>query len=600
MIRGQAPQRHDALHRLECAPAADESLPTMSAIPAVVLNRLQALLLSLLLAACTQLAPLPDAGAPPAPLIVKLIAFNDFHGNLKTPSTRVPVPDATQPNGFRLDVAGGIEPFAALVNALRQSNPNHAVVTAGDLVGATPLLSALFRDEPTIEAMNLVGIDFHAVGNHEFDYGLMHLRRLQFGGCAGILQTGQPDCAGREPYKGANFPFLAANTVETATGKTIFPPYGIKEFEGIKVGFIGITLRGTAALVRPGGTSGLEFKDEVATANALVPELKKQGVATVVLLLHEGGEQGGGINDCKDFKGELKEMVARLDPAIEVIASAHTHRYYVCEFGNKLVTSAGSYGTLLTEIDLGFDRVTHKLISKHAQNRVVDPRGPKDAQLTALVDKYSTMAAPLENRVVGKVLAPLTQAATPDGESTLGNLIADAQLFATDAPDKGGAVLALNNPGSLRAPILPGADGMLTYGALFRVQPFQNDLIVLTLTGKQLKAVLEQQFAAAMNDRSRLLGVSSGFSYRWDAARAQGDRVIAESMTLNGSAIRADLEYRVTANSFIAGGSEGFSTFREGRDRQVAVVDLEALVQFLSANSPYSPPPVGRRIKRLN
>jgi 5'-nucleotidase len=202
--------------------------------------------------------------------------------------------------------------------------------------------------------------------------------------------------------------------------------------------------------------------------------------------------------------------------------------------------------------------------------------------------------------VVGKVLAPLTQAATPDGESTLGNLIADAQLFATDAPDKGGAVLALNNPGSLRAPILPGADGTLTYGALFRVQPFQNDLIVLTLTGKQLKAVLEQQFAAAMNDRSRLLGVSSGFSYRWDAARAQGDRVIAESMTLNGSAIRADLEYRVTANSFIAGGSEGFSTFREGRDRQVAVVDLEALVQFLSANSPYSPPPVGRRIKRLN
>ena len=558
------------------------------------------LLLSLTLVSCALQTPTQQAPAPQRLLEIKLIAFNDFHGNLQTPSTRVPVPDATQASGFRLDPAGGVEQFSALVKSLKRKNPNNAVITAGDLVGATPLLSALFRDEPTIEAMNLVGIDFHAVGNHEFDYGIKHLKRLQAGGCAISAKTGQPDCGGREPYKGANFPFLAANVVETDTGKTIFPPYGIKEFEGIKIAFIGITLRGTPAIVRPGGTAGLEFRDEVATANALVPELKRQGVAAIVVLLHEGGEQAGGINDCTDFKGKLKDMVERLDPAIQIVASAHTHRYYVCEFGGRLVTSAGSYGTLVTEIDLTIDRNTQKIISKRARNIVVDPKGAKDSLLTAHVANYSALSEPLENRVVAQVRTEITQAATAAGESTLGNLIADAHLFATNSPDKGGAVLAFNNPGSLRAPILPGADGAVTYGALFRVQPFQNDLIVMTLTGKQLKDLLEQQFGANVAERPRLLGVSNGFSYAWDAARPRGEHVLADSMRLNGAPVRAELQYRVAANSFIAGGSEGYTVFRDGTDRQAGVLDLEAVVQFLSANSPYSPPPTGRRLLRLN
>jgi len=553
------------------------------------------LLAAFALAACSLLQP-----GPQAPLEIKLIAFNDFHGNLKTPATRVPVPDATQPNGYRLEPAGGVEQFSALVKSLKQKNPNNAVITAGDLVGATPLLSALFQDEPTIEAMNMIGIDFHAVGNHEFDYGIKHLKRLQAGGCAINAQSGRPDCAGRAPYPGANFPFLAANVVETATGKTVFPSYGIKEFEGIKIGFIGMTLRGTPAIVRPGGTAGLEFRDEVETANALIPELKRQGVVNVVLLLHEGGVQAGGINDCKDFNGALKDMVERLDPAIQIVASAHTHRYYVCEFGDKLVTSAGSYGTLLTEIDVSIDRNTQKIISKRAKNIVVDPKGAKDPLLTAHVAKYSALSEPLENRVVARVQTEITQAANAAGESTLGNLIADAHLFAANSPEKGGAVLAFNNPGSLRAPILPGADGAVTYGALFRVQPFQNDLIVMTLTGKQLKDLLEQQFGASVAERPRLLGVSSGFSYTWDAARPRGEHVLAESMKLNGASIRPDLQYRVAANSFIAGGSEGFTIFRDGSERQVSVLDLEAVVQFLSAHSPYMPLPVGHRVQRLN
>ncbi len=552
-------------------------------------------LVALALATCSLLQP-----APQGPLEIKLIAFNDFHGNLKTPATRVPVADAGQPNGYRLEQAGGVEQFSALIKSLRQKNPNNAVITAGDLVGATPLLSALFQDEPTIEAMNLVGIDFHAVGNHEFDYGIKHLKRLKDGGCAVNVRSGQPDCAGREPYKGANFPFLAANVIETATGRTVFPSYGIKEFEGIKIGFIGMTLRGTPAIVRPGGTAGLEFKDEVETANALIPELKRQGVENVVLLLHEGGVQAGGINDCKDFNGALKNMVERLDPAIQIVASAHTHRYYVCEFGGKLVTSAGSYGTLLTEIDVRIDRGSQKIISKRAVNIFVDPKGAKDPLLTAHVAKYAALSEPLENRVVAQVQAEITQAGNAAGESTLGNLIADAHLFATNAPDKGGAVLAFNNPGSLRAPILPGPAGAVTYGALFRVQPFQNDLIVMTLNGKQLKDLLEQQFGNGAGDRPRLLGVSAGFSYTWDAARPQGEHVLAGSMKLNGALVQPDLQYRVAANSFIAGGSEGFTVFRDGSERQVAVLDLEAVVQFLSAHSPYTPPPLGHRVQRLN
>ena len=535
------------------------------------------------------------------PLEVKLIAFNDFHGNLKTPSNRVPVPDASQATGIRFDPAGGVAQFGGLIKKLKAKNPNHAVVTGGDLVGATPLLSALFKDEPTIEAMNLIGLDFHAVGNHEFDYGAEHLQRLQSGGCAINIKSKLPDCGKREPYKGANFQFLAANVVENTTGKTIFPPYGIKEFEGIKIAFIGMTLRDTPAIVRPGGTAGLTFNDEVETVIALIPELKKQGVEAIIVVMHEGGVQSGGINECIDFSGRGREIAEKFPTDISVVVSAHTHRYYICNVADKLITSAGSYGTLVTEIDLSIDRVTHKIIAKRAKNIVVDPNGAKDAALVALVEKYAQLAEPLESNEVAKFTSEVSLLANNAGESSLGNLIADAHLFATTAPDKGGAVIAFNNPGSLRAPIIPNANGGVSYGALFKVQPFQNDLITMTLTGAQIKMVLEQQFlTATLGERPRLLGVSKGFSYSWDASKPRGERVVPGSMRLNGMLIRADLQYRVTANSFVAGGSEGYTEFREGTERQVSVLDLEALLQFLAAHSPYTPPQLGLRLIRVN
>ena len=527
---------------------------------------------------------------------VKIIAFNDFHGNLKTPSLRVAVPDATQSTGMRFEPAGGIEQFSAVVQALKAKNKNFAVVSAGDMVGATPLLSAFFKDEPTIEAMNLVGVDFHAVGNHEFDYGVKHLKRLRAGGCA-ENKDGIPDCAGRAPYAGAKFAFLAGNVIENATSQPLFPAVGVKEFDGIKIGFIGLTTRTTPTIVRPGGTAGLTFNEEVATVNAIVPTLKAQGIEAIVVVMHEGGEQSGSINECVDFKGRGREIAEQLDPAVQLVVTAHTHRYYICEVGDKLVTAAGSYGTLLTEIDVVLDRATGKMIARKARNIIVDPNGTKDAALTALIDRYAVLAAPLENRVVGKLTREVNAVLTPSGESTLGNLIADAHLFGTAAPDKGGAVIAFNNPGSLRAPIIPDADGGVKYGELFKAQPFQNDLIIMTFTGKQLKNLLEQQFTAS--DRQRPLGVSRGFSYTWDNARPRGEKIVPGSMKLNGVPLDPDLQYRVTANSFLAGGSEGMGMFREGTDRQVGVLDLEALVALISAGSPVTPPPVGR-LTRLN
>ena len=555
--------------------------------------------LGILVASCAQIprTQSPRAETASATVEVKIIAFNDFHGNLRTPSLRVPVPDASQSTGIRFEPAGGIEQFGALVQKLKAKNKNFAVVSAGDMIGATPLLSALFRDEPTIEAMNLVGVDFHAVGNHEFDYGTTHLKRLRNGGCKVDEKSKQPDCDNRPPYIGAKFEFLAANVIENATGQTLFAPYAVKEFDGVKIAFIGITTQTTPSIVRPGGTAGLVFKEEAETINALVPVLKAEGIEAIVVLMHEGGEQTGAINQCIDFKGRGRDIVEKLDPAIQLVITAHTHRYYVCEIGNVLLTEAGSYGTLVTEIDLVLDRSTRKIISRKAVNLVVDPNGAKDAALSALVDRYALLAAPLENRVVGKLTREVNAVVGPSGESTLGNLIADAHLFGTAAPDKGGAVIAFNNPSSLRAPIIPDADGAVRYGELFKAQPFQNDLIVMTLTGKQLKNLLEQQFNS--RDNPRLLGVSRGFSYTWDNAKPRGEKIIAGSMKLNGTPIDPALQYRVTANSFLAGGSAGMGMFREGTERQVGMLDLEALVELISTGSPYTPPSVGRLV-RLN
>ena len=553
-----------------------------------------------LIGGCATAPELPVATVRPSTVEVKLIAFNDFHGNLRTPNSRVPVADPSQSTGLRFQAAGGVEQFAALVRDLKQKNPMNAVVSAGDLVGATPLLSALFKDEPTIEAMNLIGIDFHAVGNHEFDNGVAQLKRLRAGGCETNVKTGLPDCQGRAPYAGAKFPFLTANVrVEDGT-ETLFPAYGVKEFDGVKVAFIGMTLRGTPQLVRPSSTVGLRFMDEVETVNQLLPQIKAQGINAIVVVMHQGGQQTGGINDCKDFSGAAKDIVERMSNDVSIVVTAHTHRYYICEIGGKLVTSAGSYGMLMTEIDLTLDRVSGRISQRSARNLVVKPDGAKAADLTELVQRYAALSEPLEKRVVGRLRTELSMVKAGTSESNLANMVVDAQLYATTSPDRGGAVIAFNNNDSLRDSLIPDADGGISYGAVFRAQPFQNDLIVMTLTGAQVKALLEQQWEGGEGPGRRMLGVSTGFRYTWDATKPVGQRVVVGSMALNGIPIRGDLQYRISVNSYLATGGSGMTVFRDGKDRQVSVSDIDAVVEYLGVKSPYQPPPLGTRIVRLN
>src|SRR5215213_9620057 len=384
------------------------------------------------------------AGAKPAGTIsVQILALNDFHGNLLPPS------GSSGRVGPTL-TAGGVEYLATHVSNLRALNPNTVVVSAGDMVGASPLLSALFHDEPTIEAFNLIGLDFNAVGNHEFDEGWHELVRLQEGGCHPV-----DGCLDGDDFAGANFQFLAANVVRKDNGKTIFPAYKVRSFDTAKIAFIGMTLEGTPLIVTPSGISDLTFKDEANTVNALIPELKAKGIETIVVLIHEGGIQSVAvnpttINQCEGISGPIVDIVNHLDDEVDVVISGHTHQPYNCTIDGKIVTSAFSFGRLVTKIDLTIDRGTGEVVTMAANNRIVTRDVAKDSLLTALINKYNAIAAPLANRVIGAITADINRDATAAGETALGDVIADAQLDATNDPGFGDAVVAFMNPGGIR------------------------------------------------------------------------------------------------------------------------------------------------------
>jgi 5'-nucleotidase len=543
------------------------------------LRYLPAALLAAALAGCATPPP------PPAtPLQVKILAINDFHGNLKTPANGLTL---LAPRSRR--VAGGAEHMATLVAELRAKNPNSVFVAAGDLIGATPLLSALLHDEPTIEALTLMGLEVSAMGNHELDRGQAELMRLQNGGC-----HPKDGCKGSQPFKGAGFKYLAANTDVELTGKTLLPPYWIKRFEGVPVAFVGMTTRFTPSVVAPAGTAGLKFRDEAATVNALVPELRRQGVETIVVLLHEGGSISANFNDCTDINGPIVEIVKKLDKAIDVVISGHSHRAYNCVIDGRVVTSAESFGTLVTQIDLTIDRSSRDVVKAVAENLVVAPETyAKDPAMTALLARYEQLVAPLAKRRAGLLSEPLPAGANKAGESLLGRLIADAQLEATRSA---GAQMAFMNPGGVRS--LLGAPGRLevTYEDLFAVQPFYNQLVTMTLSGAQIVQLLNRQYRF---DNPRALYPSSGFSYTWDAALPVGERVLPGSVMLNGKALDPAANYRVTVNSFLADGGDNNAVLRQGTERTVGVVDIDALEAYFLAR-PLVKPDVQPRVTRLN
>ncbi len=522
---------------------------------------------------------------------VKIVAFNDFHGNLEPPDGSNG--QILRANGTSVD-AGGASFLAHDIRTLRAKNPNSIVVSAGDLIGASPLVSGLFHDEPTIVAMNMIGLDINAVGNHEFDKGESELLRMQNGGCSPV-----DGCVNGMPFPGATFEFLAANVVVDATQKTIFPRYTIREFEGVKVAFIGMTLEGTPDIVVSSAVAGLTFGDEVDTVNALVPQLTAKGVNTIVVLVHQGGSSTGSYNECTGLSGPIIDIAKNLSDKVDVILSGHTHQAYNCVIAGKIVTSAESYGRLLTDVELEIDQASGKVTSKSAENVIVT-RDDADSDIATFVQGYDELAAPLANQQVGTITSDIASVPPPFGSglSSMGVVIANAQLAATASPSTGDAVVAFMNPGGVRANLLyaasPGepTDGIVTYGELYDVQPFGNSLVVMTLTGNQIKAVLEQQFQddGSGGILTQILQTSSGFEYSYSTGAPLGSKIDFASIRIAGAPITNGGTYRVATNNLLAGGSGGFSVFTSGTELLGGPVDIDALAAYFGASSPVSPP----------
>ncbi|HEY8488358.1 MAG TPA: bifunctional metallophosphatase/5'-nucleotidase [Thermaerobacter sp.] len=482
---------------------------------------------------------------------LQILAVNDFHGALQSRTL-----------GGR--PIGGAAVLAAYWDRWEKEAQKQGITTlrvgVGDLVGASPPVSALLQDEPTIEALSRMHLLFSAVGNHEFDEGVAELKRLQDGGCH--PETG---C-----FPGAGFQYLTANVVDAETGEPLFPPYGIVRVRGIPVAFIGATLKETPTIVTPTGVAGVRFLDEAEAINRYVAELKAQGIETIVVLLHQGGDgdrRGGPIS------GDVVPIVEALDDEVDVVLSAHTHRGYWGTIDGKLVTQAYSSGTAFADVDLVLDRATGDVIAKEAA--IVDtwadvaPGNEPDPRIARIVARAEEQVEPIINRVVGVAADDITRQTTPAGESELGNLIADAQRWAM------GTDVAFMNPGGIRADL---AAGEVTWGELYEIQPFNNDLVKMTLTGAQIERLLEQQWLN--QPRPRILQVS-GLTYRWDPSRPPGDRVDPADVFINGQPLDLEARYTVTANSFIAAGGDNFTAFTEGQDRVVGPVDIDALVDYV-------------------
>jgi 5'-nucleotidase len=539
------------------------------------------------------LDPAARSRAQAASVDLRILAINDFHGYLQPPPGGIRIADPDDKTKKIVVEAGGAEHMATLVKQLRQGASNTIFVAAGDLIGASPFLSALFHDEPTIESLSMMGLEVASVGNHEFDEGKEGLLRMQNGGCHPT-----DGCQGPHPFLGARFRYLAASTIERSTGTTVFPPYAIREFEGIPVAFIGLTLKGTPDIVSPVSVAGLEFRDEADTVNALVPELRARGIEAIVVLVHQGGFPTGDYNECPEISGPIVDIVRKFDKAVDVVISGHTHQAYVCEIDGRLVTSGDKYGTLVTAIDLKLDPVTRDIISAKADNVIVRSGAyPRDPEQTALIESYDRVAAPIANRPAGSSTETLSRTPNDAGESALGDIIADAQLAATRADKDGAAVIAFTNPGGVRTDIPKKADGTVTYADVFSSQPFRNQLVTLTLTGTQIRDALEQQWLDPK--RPRILQVSKGFNYTWDSAKPYGERVLADRMSLNGQPIDPAKSYRVTVNNYLAVGGDGFTVLKEGTGQQFGIYDVDALYGYFRANSPISPTRPDR-VARLN
>ncbi|MEU3597531.1 bifunctional metallophosphatase/5'-nucleotidase [Streptomyces sp. NPDC006798] len=545
---------------------------------------------------------------------VQLLSFNDIHGNLQPPSGSGGRVTHTNPDGTTRTIdAGGVEYLATHLREARKGEKYTVTAAAGDLIGATPMLSGLFHDEPTIEALNGLDLDVSSVGNHEFDEGAKELARIQNGGCHPTAGCFQP---GRE-FEGAEFPYLTANVTHEKSGRPLLDPYYIWEHKGVKIGFIGVTLEGTPDIVNAEGIKGLKFGDEIEAINKYAKVLERKGVKSIVALLHEGGFPASNSYNynCDSpgpgdgISGPITDIAKKVSPQVDALVTGHTHQAYACTIPDpagkpRTVTSAASAGRLYTETTLTYDRRTKDIVrtSVDATNHVVTRDVPKAPDMTRLIDRWNALAAPIANRPVAHIGSDIDNPLNAE-ERPLGNLIADAQLAALSPADKGGAQLALMNPGGIRAPLVHKAsgaegDGVVTYGEAFTVQPFTNMMNVVDLTGAQLITALRQQVSGSNQAAPKILQVSKGFTYTLDLTKAGADRIVADSVRLNGEPIDPAKTYRVAMNEFLTGGGDGFAVFKEHKNKLVGASDLDVFIGYLTANgtpsAPLAPPATGR------
>ncbi|MGW4840938.1 bifunctional metallophosphatase/5'-nucleotidase [Streptomyces globisporus] len=554
-------------------------------------------------------------GHKPRTVDVQLLSFNDLHGNLEPPAGSAGNVSETQPDGtVKAIPAGGVEYLATSLRTARKGNPYSVTAAGGDMVGASPLLSGLFHDEPTIEALNGLDLDVTAVGNHEFDEGATELARLQNGGChpvEGCYEKGKK-------FKGADFPYLAANVTKEKTGKPLLKPYTVWKKNGVKIGFIGVTLEGTPDIVTANGVKGLKFHDEVETINKYARELDRKGVKSIVALIHEGGAPAStSYNyDCDSpgagdgISGPIVDIAKGITPKVDALVTGHTHQAYVCTVPDpsgkpRMVTSASSFGKLYTDTTLTYDRRTNDIVrtSVKSANHVVTRDQPKAPDMTRLIDRWNKLAAPIANKPQGWISADINGRGSTAPEKPLGNVIADAQLEGLAPADKGGAEVAFMNPGGIRADLVHKAsgsegDGVVTYGEAFTVQPFTNMMNVVDLTGAQLVTALQQQVSGPNEASPKILQVSKGLSYTLDLTKSGADRVVAGTIKLNGEAIDPARTYRVAMNEFLAGGGDGFPALGQGTNKLVGASDLDLFNAYLAAHSsataPLAPPATDR------
>ncbi|NRQ31463.1 bifunctional metallophosphatase/5'-nucleotidase [Nonomuraea sp. NN258] len=550
---------------------------------------------------------------------VRLLALNDFHGHLEPPtgsSGRM-----VDENGKTVD-AGGAAYVAGRMKALTDANT--IAVAQGDLIGATPLISAAYHDEPSVEFLGKLGLKVAAVGNHEFDEGYAELRRIMKGGCHPV-----DGCSPAGEWKGAQFDYVGANVLFknpseksdalsalgssdrikkllAGWGVPALPPVSIQWKNGVPIGFIGLVTQTTPNIVTSEGIKDLKFVDEVKAANVASKLLKLVGVKAQVVLMHEGDQVTAGQSPdaCSAVPGAGNRIATQVDPEIDLVLSGHSHQAYKCVVKDpagqdRLYSQGGSFGRVITQVDLQVNTRSRDIVrsSVVADNHVVT-RTDADPDIETFVKEWKDRVAPVANRPVGKITTGITNEAGPTGESPLGDLIADAQLAATKTG--GNAQLALMNPGGVRLPLsflgspAGEGDGVVTYGEAFAVQPFNNLMQVVTLTGAQLKTVLEQQFTGGPNNQAftKILQPSANFTYTYTQSAAWGSKV--SNMKIDGVPVTDTQSIRVAANNFLVGGGDAFLAFKDGTDLWSGPLDIDAFVDYLGQNNPVAPPATNR------